>query len=59
MLLGDIGQTALLASRRELERAELTLFARSRSCSRVRSRRRKRSGTVLPVTQPNEVGGFC
>jgi DNA ligase-1 len=26
MLLGDIGQTALLASRRELERAELTLF---------------------------------
>ncbi len=26
MLLGDIGQTALLASRRELDRAELTLF---------------------------------
>jgi DNA ligase-1 len=26
MLLGDIGQTALLAARRELERAELTLF---------------------------------
>ena len=26
MLLGDIGQTALLASRRELEHAELTLF---------------------------------
>ncbi len=26
MLLGDIGQTALLASRHELERAELTLF---------------------------------
>ena len=26
MLLGDIGQTALLAARRELDRAELTLF---------------------------------
>jgi DNA ligase-1 len=26
MLLGDIGQTALLASRKELDRAELTLF---------------------------------
>jgi DNA ligase-1 len=26
MLLGDIGETALLAARRELDRAELTLF---------------------------------
>src|SRR5262249_20203091 len=26
MLLGDIGQTALLASRRELQRAELSMF---------------------------------
>ena len=26
MLLGDIGETALLASRRELGRAELSLF---------------------------------
>ena len=47
MLLGDIGRTALLASRGELQQAEFRCFARSSACWRVRSRRRKRSGSAL------------
>ena len=56
MLLGDIGQTALLAARRELARAELTLFRPINACWRVRSRPQKRSGRAshlsLAVMQP-------